>query len=354
MTRKRSTWNKKADPYTMHQERDHTPAEDYLIGDPSAFGEGVHSDLPKDGELGRNEVGMPNMPASTFNHKDESAWNSDAPYDNADTFTSEDRDGVEKLDTPISEMNDRRVATRDVYAALERKANACGRIARALLPSAPDSLLEDQTYELMSLPDHFVLATLQRLAEDAVEDKEEDEAEDAKEASKKDEEAEKADEAKDEAKDEAEDEGDEDKEEDKEDKEASKTASPEVSDEEVEAMMSEISEELEDEDHLDTEAMMDEMLGAQEHVAATEFNIGLNPTMDVVASETVNADSDLSNLFNDTIPKEALPTAQARQAGGKSQGVSSLGGRVSVASSTGEGLDLAKLWKSDPDISGSF
>lgn len=346
MTRKRSTWNnRQADPYTMHQDRDHRPAEDYLIGDPSAFAEDVHDELPNDEALGRNEVGMPNMPASNMDHKDADKWNSDEAYDNSHTFSPEDRDGEEKLDTPIEDMNGRRMSSRDVYAALERKAYSCSRIAEALLPGAPESLLAQQTFELMSLPDNFVIATLQRIAESEEEDhkedhKEEDKKEAGKEHKSEEDHKEEADEKKEAADCEDEDEKEEDekkesmeKDEDEDSDKESKKASEVMSDLEVEMMMREMTEEE------DVDAMMEEAVAAPMMEEATEFDIELDPTMDMVA----NQDETLNNLFEDTVPRAS------RQAG-----VQSLGHVKSASSAEGDLDDLSKLWKTDPDVSGSF
>lgn len=394
MGRKRSTWNKKADPYTMNQDRDLPPVTKYLIGDPSAFGEDVHTNLPNDAELGRNEIGQPNMPASNLNHKDVEEWNSADPYDNAATFSPEDRDRREVPEINV-EASRHTTSARDVYAALEKKAYYCSKIATALLPGAPESLIEDQTYELMSLPDAYVKATLLRLAaEDEAEEKDEE---------KEDEKGE-----------------DEEKEDEKEDKDEDKESGKKkanwqyLDDDSVEAMLREM---MEEEDDAETEAMLREMLEEEDveemieeeldqHVedlhsdamlmdsmdmeeealdedpeidamlrdmmdhdsmdlseagdhAATDFDIGMNPMMDVVASESIAGDATLQNLFNNTIPKEARQSTSVAEKPSKTasskRGVSTLGGRVKGASNTGSDLDdLSKLWASDPDISDNF
>lgn len=385
MGRKRSTWNGKrnADPYTMNQERNHPPVTDYMIGDPSAFGEDVHQDLPDDPALGRNEIGMPNLPASNLNHKDSDEWNSADPYDNANTFSPADRDRKETPDVPIDQMNDRKVANqsspREVFASLQKKAFLCTKIAEAMLPGAPQSLIEEQSYELMALPDEFVTAAIARLAADDEDEKEE--KEDKKEE---------------------EDHDDDDKEEkeDEDKKESKKKSSPSFSDESVEAMLREMMDEEEDEE---TEAMLREMMNEEAGMpqegtmhmhggdlpseddpeidamlqdmmqhgamnmdeagmgyhASTEFDIGMNPMMDVTSSELLAQDDTLQNLFNNTIPKEireANAEAAAVQANSKtaSRGVHSLGGRVKEAADTEEDLDLSKLWRHDPDISGNL
>jgi hypothetical protein len=421
MGRKRSTWNRKADPYTMHQDRDLPPVEKYLIGDPSAFAEDVHQDLPDDAALGRNEIGLPNMPASNLNHKDVEEWNSGDAYDNASTFSPEDRDRKETPDVPVEQMNDRKIATpkrsaREVYAALERKAFHCTKIAQALLPGAPQGLIEDQSYELMALPDEFVLATVMRLAAD-----EEEETEDKKDAGKKHGEEEEEDKKEDRkakaaelmrqakmllaGEDDEDDDGDEDdeKEDEKEEEKegGKKKSSYDYSDAQIEAMLREM---MDDEDDAEAEAMMREMMMEEEagmghdsmdmdmhsmdmdmhgmgdedpeidamlkdmmnhdsmdmhsgmdmHMhSSTEFDIGMNPMMDVVASDSLAGDETLQNLFNNTIPKEARTEAPVRETA-KTAGVQSLGGRVKEAAETEEDYDLSKLWKHDPDTSDMY
>lgn len=436
MGRKRSTWNdRKADPYTMHQERDLPPVEKYLIGDPSAFAEDVHAELPDDEALGRNEIGLPNMPASNLNHKDVEEWNSGDAYDNASTFSPEDRDRKETPDVPVDQMNDRKVASptpkqsaRSVFAALERKAFNCTKIAQALLPGAPQSLIEEQSYELMALPDEFVIATVLRLAAD--EEEEKDSGED-KEAGEKHEEEDKEADRKEKAAailreaqaqarrvlagdDEDEDDSDDEDEKSEDDSDdsdddeekdgGSKKSSLDFSDDQIEAMLREmIAEDKEEEEDAKAEAgmmhreMMDhdampmhageelhamdmdismDMMGDEDpeidamlkdmmdhqsmgmdsgmHMhSSTEFDIGMDPRLDVVASETLAGDDTLQNLFNNTIPEEARTAAPVRETA-KTAGVQSLGGRVKEAADTEEDYDLSKLWTQAPDISGVY
>ena len=410
MGRKRSTWNKrrKADPGMMNQERNLPPVTDYLIGDPSAFGEDVHQDLPDDEALGRNEVGMSNLPASNLNHKDVEGWNTSDPYDNASTFSPADRDRTHTPDVPIDQMNDRKIASnRQVLAGLERKAWNCTKIAEALLPGAPSSMIEDQTYELMTLPDNFVLAAVLRIAGDEEVEEVEEEVEEEKESKKKKASSKVALLRQMLAEAEEEDEDEDDKEDDKEDeeKESKKKKAGYISDAQAMSMLREmVAEMAEDEDdekessdhkeedheeedkkeaspapHSPLEADMD-MYGEDPEIDAmledmmthdsmdaamhdegmhssTEFDIGMNPVMDVVAAEELAGDTTLQNLFTNTIPKEArqsAPVAQASTRTATSTGVSTLGGRVKEAADTEEDLDLSKLWKQDPDISGSF
>lgn len=396
MGRKRSTWNRKADPYQMNQERDLPPVEKYLIGDPSAFAEDVHQELPDDAALGRNEIGLPNMPASNLNHKDVEEWNSGDAYDNASTFSPQDRDRKETPDVPVDQMNDRKVAktsARDVFAALERKAYSCTKIAQALLPGAPLAMIENQSYELMALPDSYVLSTLLRIAGDEEEEMEEEEKKDAaEEEEKEDDKGEKKEASKKSAEDDEDEDKDEDKSDDDEEEEkegGKKKSSQDFSDDQIEAMLREMMDEdhaaspmmeeamdmhgteevdammdmhsmdMHGEEDPEIDAMLQDMMqhggggmGMDMHThASTEFDIGMNPSMDVVASESIAGDETLQNLFNNTIPKEARTPAPVRE-NAKTAGVQSLGGRVKEAAEAGEdSYDLSSLWKQDPDIS---
>jgi len=396
MSRKRLSWNKKADPYKMNQEREQPAHDKYQAGDPSAWAEDVHQPLPDDPALGRNEIGQPNMSESNLTHKDVNEWNSDDAYDNAYTFDGGDRN---------RSASQQREASRDVYAHLERKAFQCVKIADALFPGAPESLIEAQAFDFMSLPDEVVISTIVRLADADEEEKEDDAKEDAKEdeEEKGKKKASSFDEDRIEAMlremlaedDEVEDEDDEDEEDD--------------DDDEVEAMLREmLSEQDEDEDDEDDEdeddeddeddddededkeagtpmdmgthseedpeieAMIAEMMDADEHLedhddmdmdgyAPTDMDIELEPTMDTVGASIAEDDSVLANLFSGTVPKEAQTKAPQqestqgqRQASG-SKGVQSLGGRVKAASDGGrDDVDLSKLWQSDPDVSDVF
>jgi len=142
---------KKADPYTMNQDRQNPPVEKYQTGDPSAWAEDPNMATPWKTE-GRNEVGLP------------------APA----------REAV--------------VAVRK----LEDKAFKCITIAQRMLPGADDSMLEEQATDLMFMPERAILATLQRqsgLAEKLAgkKDDDDDDEKEEKEAAKKVEKEEKED-----------------------------------------------------------------------------------------------------------------------------------------------------------------
>jgi hypothetical protein len=140
-----ASMDKKADPYTMNQEHANNPIEKYHTGDPSTWGEEPDMKTPWKGE-GRTEDGHP------------------APARGA-------REAV--------------VAAR----TLEEKALKCITIAQRMLPGAVDGLIEEQATDLMYMPEHSVLATLQRqskLAEILAKSEDEEDA-DAEAAKKKDE-----------------------------------------------------------------------------------------------------------------------------------------------------------------------
>jgi len=144
--RERTTWNrdsikqaavaKKADPYLMNQDHvgQQPPADKYLTGDPSTFAEDVHP--AKDtweaeyanGQVKRDEIGLPEMRKDTFNHPEKTA---------ADK------------------------------AVLLKKANIAIRVASMMLgKNASEQAVEDQSVSLMHLPDAELVNTFNRLAGD--------------------------------------------------------------------------------------------------------------------------------------------------------------------------------------------
>ena len=143
MPRERSTWNvnaiakraglKVADPYLMNQDHvnQQPAADEYVIGGPSEFAEDVHPAATtweaeySNGQVKRNEIGMPDMRSDTFNHPEKTA--------------SEE--------------------------VITKKAALCVAIARKMLPkTASATEIEDQSFSLMYLPDTEVMATYTRLA----------------------------------------------------------------------------------------------------------------------------------------------------------------------------------------------
>lgn len=162
--RERTTWNrdlikqaasaKRADPYLMNQ--DHVnkqpPADKYVTGDPSTFAEDIHPSKDtweveyQNGQVKRNEIGMPEMRKDTFNHPE-------------------------------------KTASKDV---LLKKANLCIRLAQMMLnqggKTASDQAIEDQSVALMHLPDNELVDTFNRLAGEEEESKEAEGQEQQKQA----------------------------------------------------------------------------------------------------------------------------------------------------------------------------
>jgi hypothetical protein len=152
--RERTTWNrtkiaelargrsKVADPYTMNQPEHakvQPTAEAYVTGGPSDFAEDVAPSGPRweaeysGGEVRRNELGMPEFRADTWNHAEKTAALKEATY---------------------------------------RKAQVALRIARQMLKNASEAALEDQAYALMHLPSDALNSTYVRLAQEQEQDEE--------------------------------------------------------------------------------------------------------------------------------------------------------------------------------------
>lgn len=159
--RERTTWDrdriaaaaKKADdPRAMNQDHhaQQPSADKYGIGDSSDFAEDVHPSggtwkaEMSGGEVKRNAIGMPEMRSDTFNHPEKTA----------------------SLDEET----------------LLKKSNLCVRVARMMLPkSASQTVIEDQAFELMKLPDADLISTHNRLA-DVFASQEEKDADDEEES----------------------------------------------------------------------------------------------------------------------------------------------------------------------------
>jgi len=167
--------NKVADPYTMHQDRVNPPVEKYMNGDPSAWAEDLHP-IPPAGTP-RNSIGLPEFLDTTWDHKDADMWNDGAAYDNSDTFDASDDQG-RRLEASRRQRR---------FAALQKKADRCIRIAEFLFPASSDRVVEAQALDLMGLSDRAVAATLARLAEESGEEDEKEaaEEEDDKESSRR-------------------------------------------------------------------------------------------------------------------------------------------------------------------------
>jgi hypothetical protein len=365
---------KDADPYTMNQDRDNQyPEHKYMIGDTSAFGEDVYPELPDDEGLGRNEIGLPNMPDWAYNHKGTQDWGGDAPYDNADTFTPGDRDReIDQAD--LAEVENYRHASQGNWYArrkqkssgasnwyergkssstssnwyeerkrsrnrtaneegedidrLERKAYHCVKIAESILgDGASEEEIEDQTFDLMPLPDRAVASTVNRLDVVAGDESHDDEMEEEMEE--------------------------------------------EMDEEETEAMIDDVLGEQGQE----ADQVVDEMTGESSEAprSGDGMDIQLEPSMTTVneAANPSKEDKQLRAMFEDEVPEGAREhvsenTSQKEAFSGRSQqtnqqspqsqqdGVSTLGGPVKQASGDKETEELEKLWETDDDVSGAF
>ncbi len=143
--RERTTWksggprqaasSRRADVYTMNQDRKQPSVTEYESGNPDQWAETPVSgdkmsvnDEYEGGKVKRNELGMGEFRDDTWKHKDSDDWNGKGKYDNA-------------------------------KVAAERKALAAERVARAALRTNDDKLVTAAALELMSLPNGR-LATL--------------------------------------------------------------------------------------------------------------------------------------------------------------------------------------------------
>lgn len=142
-TSREAATSRTADPYNMNQEHPQPSPVDYENGDPDAWAETpTDNQLVYDGYDGagglegreqRNDLNFAEFKPETFNHKDEKEWKGPGKYDNA-----------------------------KVSAAV-RKAGAAERVARAVLRTSNEKLVEAQAEDLMALPDQVLIATLKRL-----------------------------------------------------------------------------------------------------------------------------------------------------------------------------------------------
>lgn len=147
--RQRSTWqntnpaprqaatSRRADPYTMNQDHPQPSATEYETGNPDAWAETPTDNKNVEAEYNgdsvkRNEIGLGEFRDDTWKHKDSDKWNDGKKYDNA-------------------------------KMAAERKAMAAEKVARVLLRTANDQLVEEMTLDLMAMPDKTLVATLRRI-----------------------------------------------------------------------------------------------------------------------------------------------------------------------------------------------
>ncbi len=146
MSRTRSTWTdgsrqaattRRADIYTMNQDHPQPSVTEYENGDPDSWAEtpttNKNVEMEYEGDhVKRNEVGFAEFRPDTFKHKDSDQWNGSGKYDNQ-------------------------------RQAAERKASYAERVARFLLRTSNDKLVEAQTTDLMALPVQVLASTLKRL-----------------------------------------------------------------------------------------------------------------------------------------------------------------------------------------------
>ncbi len=155
--RQRTTWktssetprqaatSRQADIYDMNTDRAQPSATEYENGDPDKWAEtpvpgdkmNVNDEYEGD-HVKRNEIGLGEFRDDTWKHKDSDNWNGKGKYDNA------------KLSS-------------------ERKAMAAERIARTLLRTDNEQLVEAATFDFMNMPAKVMVATLDRLHAASVE-----------------------------------------------------------------------------------------------------------------------------------------------------------------------------------------
>jgi hypothetical protein len=164
MARERTTWNrdevakraslsKRADPYLMNQDhvKQQPSADEYAIGGPSDFAEDIHPSTNTweaeyaNGQVKRNEIGMPEMRSDTFTHAEKTA----------------------------SEVE------------MVKKASLAVAVARAMLSKkATSSMVEEQASRLMRFADEDLVETYKALV--ANEDEQEEEETQDKQAQQQD------------------------------------------------------------------------------------------------------------------------------------------------------------------------
>lgn len=145
--RQRTTWKantrsastqRRADIYTMNQDHPQPSVTDYESGDPDAWAEtpAKSTSVEKEyqgGAVKRDGIGFAEFRDDTWNHAGTRPWGKGGSYDNT------------KL------------------AAVQRKAVACERVARAILRTDNDKLIEDVATDLMHLPNRALASTLKRM-----------------------------------------------------------------------------------------------------------------------------------------------------------------------------------------------
>ncbi len=150
--RERSTWlkntdksprqaatSRRADIYQMNQERHHPSPTEYENGSPDSWAEtpvsgdklSVNEEY-EGGAVKRNEIGMPEFRSDTWKHKDSDKWGGSGRYDNA-------------------------------RVSAEKKASAVYDIAKTLLKTSNEKMIESVATDFMALPDRAVVATIKAL-----------------------------------------------------------------------------------------------------------------------------------------------------------------------------------------------
>ena len=362
--------DKSADPYQMNVEREDKDVSDYMIGDPSSFADIPHEEMPADDELGRNEIGLPRMPDWAYDHKDADDWNSEEPYDNAESFSPTDRNrehdqgDLEQVlnasaDEAVNwyEARKKKEAEKETINRLEKKAYHCVRIAENLLgEDADNSKIEEQAYDLMPLPNQAIASTLQRI-ESFLEEGEKDTEEMMEEMESEEEEKEdheELEEEKDHMEKEKEHKEDEE-EEDHMESEQKEEAEEEMKMEEEKEAEEIIDEVLQESGSEKADQVVDEMTG--ESSAGNEMEVKLEPSMEATNPEQQldEEGQKLQEILNEDLPEEAKQ-ARANQPGEtpSDEGISTLGGSVKQSSNDDDAEVLEKLGEQPDDVSGSF
>lgn len=349
--RRRSRRRRQADPYQMNQDHSQRPVEKYETGNPSTWAEDPHPSMP---EVGRNELGMPEMGTYNMDHKDVDQWNSGGPYDN--------------------ERQARRQRSAAMEAKLEKKAYQCIKIARHLFPKAADEVVEEQALDLMSLADQSVISTVIRLAGEQSAPSTTSDSKSAQTAKNaEDEEEEKEEEMEEEMEEEEKaEEKDEEKEEGSDKEAASETPAPAQDGQQdvvskLRDLLASEQQPTEQYDHKDVQAAVAGETGIQEPdqiesmLASLDADLtkqASNQGMDINLSPPMDAYDADAMTQGDPLLDRVLQSGEVQQqinekTAADKRGVRSLG-RVKEADSGSQEGELSKLWKSRPDVSRVF
>jgi flagellar biosynthesis GTPase FlhF len=138
-TPRQAATSRRADIYTMNQEHPQPTAVEYMNGSPDEWAETpvpadkapVNAEYEGD-HVKRNELGFGEFRDDTWKHKDSENWGGSGKYDNA-------------------------------KVSADRKATAAERIARAILRTSNEELVEQTAIDLMALPDRSMVSVLRRM-----------------------------------------------------------------------------------------------------------------------------------------------------------------------------------------------